>query len=463
MGVPPLVRRLVAGALLRVGEAWLWRSPGYQRWRRRCFAGRSSRAPITPISPDEMPSVLAHLAFRSAARPVLTILITTFGNLRHTLGCLRSIADNPPSVDFEIIVLDDASGRPEMAALAGIAGLRYVAGAENLGYLRSVNAGSRLARGEFLWLLNDDTMVTAGAADELLATLREVDACAMAGSRLLNLDGTVQEAGGIVWSDGTASQIGSGTDREDVTTRYRHEVDYCSGASLLLRTADFRALGGYDESFAPAYYEDTDLAFALRQRGGRVLVAPASAVVHSGGASYGAASRHLLAANRRRFAEKWRAVLEASHFPAEHRTFLAQDHAAHRHAVLLVAPATGTGEATASLEAILAALSGTPIVVKLWLDGACSADGVDRLGRRGVELVSANRDRRLDRWLRQHGPALSRVLVVGAVSRPVTVALQRHVSGKVLRVGPTGFDLPALDLPPIGSLAARLGKARSGR
>lgn len=454
--LPPPVRRTLVAALYVAGEPWLWQSTSYQQWRRRRFAKPATLSGITPIGPTELELALARLAFPRVAAPVLIILITTFGNLRLTTGCLLSIADNPPSVDFEIIVLDDASGRLEMAALAGIPGIHFVAGPENLGYLRTVNGGSQLAKGQFLWLLNDDTVVTRGAADALLATLRDVDTCAMAGSRLLNLDGTVQEAGGIVWSDGTATLIGSGTDLGDVTTRYRHEVDYCSGASLMLRTADFLALGGYDERFVPAYYEDTDLAFALRDKGGRVLIAPGSVVFHIGGGSYGPSSRQLLAVNRSRFVEKWRSVLEAKHFQPGHRTFLAHDHAAHRHAVLLVAQPTGASDLGGSVEALLVELSSSEVAVKLWLDGTFNGDLVEHLGERGVELVSANRDRRLDRWLWQHGRALSRILVVGEVSRSTAKALQRHAAGKVLRLPPTQSQLPALGLTPIGALAKRL-------
>lgn len=454
--LPQRVRRSLVAALFAAGEPWLWQSTSYQRWRRRRFASRGTVSGIAPIGPDEQQLALARLAFPSVATPLLTILITTFGNLRQTTGCLLSIVSNPPSVDFEIIVLDDGSGRPEMAALAGISGLRYVARSENQGYLRTVNAGSQLARGQFLWLLNDDTAVTRGAADELLATLRDVDSCAMAGSRLLNLDGTVQEAGGIVWSDGTATLIGSGTDFCDVTTRYRHEVDYCSGASLMLRTPDFLALGGFDERFVPAYYEDTDLAFALRDRGGRVVFVPGSVVFHLGGGSYGASSRQMLAVNRSRFVDKWRTVLETKHFHAGHRTFLAHDHAALRHVVLLVAQPTGAGELPAPVEALLIELLNSEVAVKLWLDGAFSSDLVENLGGRGVELVSANRDRRLDRWLGQHERALSRILVVGEVSRSTARALQRHAAGKVLRLSSTQAHLPTLGLTPIGALAGRL-------
>lgn len=449
--LPPGIQQSLATVLCVLGEHWLWQTPSYRRWRRKRFAPKTA-AGVTPIAPGDVEQVLQRLQFKAADVPVLTILIATYGGLRNTVDCLRSIAASPPSVAFEVLVVDDASGSEGIAALSDVSGLRFVTNNENLGYLRTVNAGSRLAKGQFLWLLNDDTIVTPGAADALLSAMQRIDKCAMAGSRLLNVDGSVQEAGGIVWNDGSANNFGAGTDRDDVSTRYLHDADYCSGASLMVRTAEFIAFGGYDETFAPAYYEETDLAFRVREAGRRVVVVPMSTVFHIAGTSYDAsATRRLLGRNRERFVRKWRSVLDREHFPRRHGTFLARDHAALRKAILIVASATEVTQ----IEYLQNTLSDGSVVIKLWLVGTHDDNLVSRMGEGGIEVISANRDRRLDRWLWEHGQALDYVIVVGEHKQTTLTALERYWTGQLLRLESLASSLEALDLTPYKSLAAR--------
>lgn len=393
----------LAGGIYRGSER-------YRRWRRERSLPPANRE-VMASAADNPVAALNGLKLETSEHPLLTILITSYGNLGHVAGCLRSIADHPPDTSYEVIVADDAPHVPAMARLAGVPGLRFLPNGSNLGYLRTVNGASRHARGQFLWLLNDDTLVTAGAGDALLDTLIRVPRCVAAGSRLLNTDGTVQEAGSIVWRDGTAANAGAGTDRLDATTRYMRDADYCSAASMMLRTADFAAAGGYDDRYAPAYYEDTDLAFRLRAQGGRVVLQPASDVVHIGGGSYGsAASRQLLEANRGKFVARWGAEL-AAHCKPGHHSFLSRDRAARLDAVLMLS-AGGIDPA------VLERLAAAGFSIKLWIDDRIlAASLVEQLGAKGIETVSANIDEQLGRWLRQHRAALDFAVTVGGGSR----------------------------------------------
>lgn len=398
-------KRWLVDVLFGLAGPILEGSERYRQWQRRRRVSPPSPVAGAPVAGDPA-AQLSGLRLGTSDGPQLSILITSYGNLAHVAACLRSIADHPPDTEFEVIVADDASGVPAMDQLAGVAGLRFLPNETNLGYLRTVNRASRSARGEFLWLLNDDTLVTAGAANALLDALRRVPGCVAAGSRLLNTDGTVQEAGSIVWRDGRAASIGAGSDRSDATTRYMHDVDYCSAASIMLRTADFSAAGGYDDVFSPAYYEDTDLAFKLRAQGGRVVLQPASEVVHIGGGSYGStASRQLLRANRIRFLAKWGTEL-AGHCIAGDESFAPRDRAAKRGAVLVLSAARPD---YAMLERLAAAF-----VVKLWIDDRTAATGlVDQWGAAGIEIISANTEERLGRWLKQHHAALDFAVAIG--------------------------------------------------
>jgi GT2 family glycosyltransferase len=129
--------------------------------------------------------------------------------------------------------------------------------------------------------------------------------------------GRLQEAGAIIWRDGSGYNYGRYDDPSKPEYNAVCEVDYCSGACILMETALFRQLGGFDERYAPAYYEDTDLAFRVREAGRKVLYQPKAVVVHHEGVSHGTDIRRgtkaYQLANQEKFRERWRAVLEESH------------------------------------------------------------------------------------------------------------------------------------------------------
>ena len=228
-------------------------------------------------------------------------------------------------------MVDDASGDPAIADLRAVKNLRLEVWPENLGFLRSCNAAAALARGTFLMLLNNDTEVTPGAIDHLHQLLAARPDAGMAGARLLFPDGTQQEAGGIIWRDGSGWNYGRDDDPRKPEYNYVREVDYVSGAAIMLPRAVWDHMGGFDEAFAPAYYEDADLAFRLRAAGLKVLYQPAATVVHHEGASHGrdlaSGVKAYQVTNAARFARRWRSVLRAEHFPSGSRVLRARDRA----------------------------------------------------------------------------------------------------------------------------------------
>ena len=167
--------------------------------------------------------------------------------------------------------------------LAAVPGIRLIVNPSNLGYLRSCNTAARVAKGEFLLLLNNDTQVLPDWLDPLLLPFRSRSDVGAVGSKLLYPDGRLQEAGCIVWDDGSGWNFGRLDSPDRPAYNYLREVDYCSAASLLVPRALFNEMGGFDERYAPAYCEDSDLAFRLRERGYKVLYQPRSRIVHHEG------------------------------------------------------------------------------------------------------------------------------------------------------------------------------------
>ncbi len=134
-------------------------------------------------------------------------------------------------------------------------------------------------------LLNNDTRVISGWIDSLVNELDEHPSTGAVGSMIIRNDLLLQESGVIVWSNGSGWQYGNGESPYEPQYRFRRIVDYCSGAALLVRRSVWNRLGGFDDRFAPAYYEDTDLCFAIRELGLDVVVRPDSMVIHAEGSS----------------------------------------------------------------------------------------------------------------------------------------------------------------------------------
>ncbi|MGE4055884.1 MAG: glycosyltransferase, partial [Vicinamibacterales bacterium] len=186
-----------------------------------------------------------------------------------------------------------------------------------------------VARGEYIVFLNNDTAVLPGWLEALSGTLRSRRDAGAVGARLIYPDGRLQEAGTIVWQDGEGWNYGKNADREAPEFCYVREVDYCSGACLMVRRNLFEDLGGFDLRYAPAFYEDSDLCFRLREQGFVVLYQPAATIVHHEGATAGTdlatGVKRRQAVNRMRFLERHRPALGAQHPHDSRRVRRARD------------------------------------------------------------------------------------------------------------------------------------------
>ncbi len=269
--------------------------------------------------------------------PLVSVVIPVHGKWSYTRQCLRFLGGHQVSVPFEVIVVDDASPDETAAMLARCPGVRVVTAERNLGFIGACNLGAEHARGEHVFFLNNDTQVTESWLDILMSTMESSARIGMVGGKLVYPDGTLQECGGVVWSDGNGWNLGRNGVADAAEFNSVRDVDYCSGAAILVRTELFRSVGGFDTRFAPAYYEDTDLAFAVRAAGYRTVVQPRAVVVHhegvSNGTDLGSGVKKHQELNRVAFAEKWADVLRAEHLPeaSPRNLWLARHRGTHGH------------------------------------------------------------------------------------------------------------------------------------
>jgi GT2 family glycosyltransferase len=239
------------------------------------------------------PRVYRRLAFHDLPcfQPIepiqVSIVIPVFNHYQDTLACLRSISRSTDGPTYEVIVVDDGSTDETPDLLAWIPGLVGVRNDRNLGFIGSCNRGAAAARGQLLVFLNNDTVVTPGWLRALRDTFQGIPDAGLAGAKLTFPDGRLQEAGGVIWRDGSAWNYGRSDDPDRPRYNYAREVDYCSGACIMVPADLFRSLNGFDPFYAPAYYEDVDLAFKIREAGFRVVYQPLARIIHLEGLTSG--------------------------------------------------------------------------------------------------------------------------------------------------------------------------------
>ena len=181
--------------------------------------------------------------------PKVSILLVFFNQAHLSLLCLESIIEHASEV--EVIIVDNHSTDKTAQLLNLISGAKLIKNQDNLGFVKAVNQGAALAGAEHILLLNNDTRLEQGAIEYANETLESGEDIGAVGGKILLLDGSLQEAGSLIWQDGSCLGYGRGEDPEQPEYMFRRDVDYCSGAFLLFRKQDFIALNGFDEAVCP--------------------------------------------------------------------------------------------------------------------------------------------------------------------------------------------------------------------
>lgn len=269
---------------------------------------------------DDLERLASTVAALAATIPTsdqldVSIIVPVYNEVRFTLACLYSVLSGKSKYSFELIIADDCSSdaTPDFFA-HGLPNIHHVRTDQNVGFLRNCNAAAKQAKGRFLVFLNNDTYVLPDWLDQLIDPLDSEDGIiGLTGSKLIFADGRLQEAGGLVFADGSGWNYGRFDDPRKPDYNYLRDSDYVSGASIAISRAMWITLGGFDERYEMAYYEDTDLAFRVRQAGQRVVVQPLSQLIHFEGISSGTdlttGVKRYQVVNGETFRQRWAATL----------------------------------------------------------------------------------------------------------------------------------------------------------
>lgn len=256
-------------------------------------------------------------------KPIVSVLIVSYNTRELTLVCLQSVYAQTPDVPLEVIVVDNASVDGSAEAIAErFPQARLIRSAENTGFAAANNLAARHAQGEYLLLLNPDTVILDKAIEKALAFAQKRPSAGIIGGRTLFADGRLNPTSchgtPTMWSMFCMvlglSALGRGSnllDPESLGSWKRdsvREVPAVTGCFLLIRRSLWEELGGFDESFF-MYGEETDLCLRAWGKGHKCLICPDAKLIHHGGRSEKTRADKmvkLFAAKARLFQKHWR-------------------------------------------------------------------------------------------------------------------------------------------------------------
>ena len=409
-------------------------------------ARRLRRAAPTPIPAIQVIETVdpRRLTLPCDDNPVVSVIIPTYGHVAFTLRCLAAISAHAPGLPIEVIVVDDAWNGSDSDQLHQVRGIRLIRNATNLGFLHSSNKAAGVATGRYLLFLNNDTEVLQNWLEPMVALFNQHPDTGAVGAKLLYPDGRLQEAGGIIWQDASGWNFGRLEDPSKPAYNYVREVDYCSGAALMVERATFTRLGGFDPIYAPAYFEDSDLCFRLRRIGLKTLYQPLAQVIHHEGISHGRDTdvgiKSYQVTNRRTFVARWADELAQGHFRNGDNVFRARDRAMHRKVVLVAdhyVPTPDRDAGSRTVMAFLDILVAAGTIVKFWPHNLSYSPGyTETLQAMGIEVLHGPSQAPFETWIKTAGGQLDAVLVSRPdVAEDVISDIRRHSRARIVYYG----------------------------
>lgn len=367
--------------------------------KRLAKGGQSNTTDTKTYDDGAILELIEGVSFKKVKVPSVSIIIPAFNKAEYSASCLRSIALNlgEGSPSYEVVLVDNGSS-DSTPVLKKIKNLVYVHNKKNLGFVGGCNSGLAVARGKYVVYLNNDAEVDKNWLSTLFATIEADTSIGIVGSKIVYPNGVLQEAGGIIFKDAGGLNYGKFDSAESYQYNYVRDVDYCSGASIIIRRSLMNKLGGFDVLYHPAYYEDTDLSFKVRKEGLRVVYQPDSVIYHIEGGTAGTNTnsgfKKFQVINKEKFEKRWSKTLQSSHV-VEADYFLGRDRSGDKLALIIEesVPTPDKDSGSVRMVAMIKGLQQLGYKVTFWPNNLeAKTPYTHDLQQLGVEVVYGNVD-----------------------------------------------------------------------
>jgi GT2 family glycosyltransferase/glycosyltransferase involved in cell wall biosynthesis len=223
-----------------------------------------------------------NLIFPKHSKPEISIIVVTYTQTALELMCLQSIRQQVRGCSYELVISNNGFSEDNRKFLDSLQNVTVINHKENLGFVKGVNEGVKHARGDYIFLLNDDALLTEGSLESLFRMICpwEKTKIGVVGGKICTLDNKIQDAGGILWRDGAAAEYCKGRNPEVGAANFVREPNYVSGAAFMTPRKLFNELGGFDEDYSPGYGEESDYCCRVRKAGYKVVYEPRAKIVH---------------------------------------------------------------------------------------------------------------------------------------------------------------------------------------
>ena len=242
-------------------------------------AAKAHLEKLNSIALDTFLTTNSTMLFPAVESPKVTVVLILYNRAELTFSCLNSILRSNFK-SLELVIVDNKSTDRTRQLLARVKGARIVLNEENKHFLLACNQAKEIATGEHLLFLNNDAQVLGNSLENAVRTLESDPEIGAVGGKVILPDGSLQEAGSIIWQDGSCLGYGRRSNPNSPEYMFKREVDYCSGAFLLTPRDLFSKLGGFDEALQPAYYEETDYCVRLSKAGRKLIYDPNVVILH---------------------------------------------------------------------------------------------------------------------------------------------------------------------------------------
>nr|WP_220572383.1 glycosyltransferase [Gluconobacter oxydans] len=243
-----------------------------------------SREIETKFSFEKKSASLAINAARSKldfsfSHPDISVIVVLHNNFDMTLNALTALRASH-SGEIQLIIADSGSDDETCYIEHYVRGATILRFEGNVAFIRACNIAARNVSAPYVLFLNNDTEIQLGSVEAAINRFRLDPKVGVIGGKLIRTNGLLQEAGAIIYRDGSVAGYMRGASPDAPEANFLRRVDFCSGAVLFTRTELFRKIGGFDEDYIPAYYEETDYCVNVWKSDYDVIYDPSVSAIH---------------------------------------------------------------------------------------------------------------------------------------------------------------------------------------